>query len=57
MNREQREVLDYILVRMCEINLPSEHYWGLGIIADRIIMNNPQDFLPELRNDTKGAET
>ena len=57
MNKEQREVLDYILVRMCEIDLPSEHYWGLGIIADRIIMNNAADWLPELRVDSQGAET
>ena len=44
-------------MRICSVDVPDEHYWGSSIIADRLIMNNAGQWLPELKDDSIGAET
>ncbi len=57
MTFEQKQILEYILMRLVSVDVPDEHYWGLSIIADRLIMNHCTEWLPELKDDTECAET
>ena len=56
MNFEQKEILEYALMRIVSRDTPDEHMYGLSIIADRLIINNCAEWLPELKDDTEGDE-